>query len=139
MAHVAVEERRYIPWAPAIDGVLRSVDSEIPPVVILIDGEPYHSVNGCWRFRGFDGHSQLVTKILTAAGYPVLRISGDLGEWTEQSSLHAAVCAALKHLSKGTPVAACPLVVNPPTPSRISGERRSCIFHKLQIKTSVSC
>ena len=112
--HVAVEGRRYIPWAPAIDGVLLSADAQIPPVVLLIDGEPYHSVNTCWSFRGFDGHSLLATKILTEAGYPVLRISGQLGEFSERAALESAICSAVKYLSSDTSVEDPRLVVNPP-------------------------
>ena len=99
--NVSVQGGRYIPWAPAIDGVIRSTRRDGPPVVLLIDGEPYHSVNGSWAFRGFDGHSLLVTKILTDAGYPVLRISGDLGEVSERDTLASVVCAALEQVGSG--------------------------------------
>jgi hypothetical protein len=112
--HLSVEEGRYIPWAPAIDGVLRSEDPSVPPVLLLVDGEPYHSVNGCWPFRGFDGHSLLATKILAAAGYPVLRISGQLGEASERATLLSTVRAALAHLASGEPVTESRLVIDAP-------------------------
>lgn len=111
---ISVEGGKYIPWAPAIDGVLRSEDTSIPPVVLLVDGEPYHSVNGQWPFRGFDGHTILATKILTAAGYPVLRISGQLGEASERATLRSTVLAALEHLGNQASVSESRLVIDPP-------------------------
>ena len=112
--HLSVQGGTYIPWAPAIDGVLRSSGDSVPPVVLLVDGEPYHSVNGSWPFRGFDGHSLLVTKILTGAGYPVLRISAQLGEANEREALRSSVCAAIEHLATGAPWNDPHLVVDAP-------------------------
>jgi hypothetical protein len=111
---VSVESDAYIPWAPAIDGVLRVTSSSSPPVVLLVDGEPYHSVNGCWAFRGFDGHSLLATKILSNAGYPVLRLSGQLGEGAERSALCSLVRAALDHVATGTSAEDSRLIIDPP-------------------------
>ncbi len=112
--HLSVQGGTYIPWAPAIDGVLRSSNDSVPPVVLLIDGEPYHSVNGSWPFRGFDGHSLLVTKILTGAGYPVLRISAQLGEASEREALRSSVCDAIEHLATGAPGKDPHLVIDAP-------------------------
>jgi hypothetical protein len=117
----SVESGTYIPWAPAIDGVLRATSSSSPPVVLMVDGEPYHSVNGCWVFRGFDGHSLLATKILTSAGYPVLRISGQLGEAAERSALCSLVDAALDHVATGAPAEDPRLVIDPPDDYREIG------------------
>lgn len=110
---LSVESGTYIPMAPAIDGVVRTTSSTTPPVVLMVDGEPYHSVNGSWLFRGFDGHSRLATKILTNAGYPVLRISGQLGEGTARSALCSVVSAALDHLTTGAPAEDPRLVIDP--------------------------
>lgn len=118
---VSVESGTYIPWAPAIDGVLRASSSYGPPVVLMVDGEPYHSVNGCWRFRGFDGHSLLASKILTNAGYSVLRISGQLGEATERSALCSVVRAALDHAATGASAEDPRLVIDPPDDYRDIG------------------
>jgi len=118
---VSVESGTYIPWAPAIDGVLQATASSSTPVVLMVDGEPYHSVNGCWGLRGFDGHSLLATKILTNAGYPVLRISGQLGEATERSALCSVVRAALDHVATGASAEDPRLVIDPPDDFRDIG------------------
>jgi hypothetical protein len=111
---VSVAQDRYIPWAPAIDGVLYGPQHDVPPVVLLIDGERYHSVNGSWLFRGFDGHSLLATKILVNAGYPVLRISGQFGQDGERSALCSVVTAALDYLAHGEPAKDPRLIIDPP-------------------------
>jgi hypothetical protein len=85
----------------------------MPAVVLLIDGEKYHSVNGLWAFRGFDGQSLLATKILQRAGYPVLRITAQLGSVNEHNALRSAVSAAFDHLADGGEVTDPRLVVDP--------------------------
>jgi hypothetical protein len=85
----------------------------MPAVVLLIDGERYHSVNGLWAFRGFDGQSLLATKILQRAGYPVLRITAQLGSLNEHNALRSAVAAAFDHLADQGEVTDTRLIVDP--------------------------
>jgi hypothetical protein len=110
---ITMRTNHYIPWAPAIDGFLTTTRPGVPAVVLLIDGERYHSVNGMWSFRGFDGQSLLATKIFQHAGYPVLRVSGQLGNLDQHNALRSAVSAAFDHLADGGEVADPRLIVDP--------------------------
>lgn len=110
---LSVQTGRYISWAPAIDGVVTTTRPGVPAIVVLIDGEKYHSVNGLWSFRGFDGHSLLATKIIRRAGYPVLRISGQMGDLSEHDALRSAVSSAIDYLAHGGEVQDPRLVVDP--------------------------
>lgn len=105
---------RFIPWAPAFDGVAVSDRAPHRPIVILVDGESYHSVNGSWAFRGFDGHSLLVSRILTQAGYPVVRIAAQFGEPGLEGALSEAISAVAQYVCDGETPSAQRLVVNPP-------------------------
>lgn len=113
LPEIAMHTNHYIPWAPAIDGFLTTARPGVPAVVLLIDGERYHSVNGLWSFRGFDGQSLLATKIFQHAGYPVLRVSGQLGNLDEHNALRSAVSAAFEHLADGGAVTDPRLIVDP--------------------------
>jgi hypothetical protein len=113
LPEITMRANHFIPWAPAIDGVLTTTRPGVPAVVLLIDGERYHSVNGLWSFRGFDGQSLLATKIFQRAGYPVLRVSGQLGGATEHDDLRSAVVAAFEYLADGGDMTHPHLVVDP--------------------------
>jgi len=105
---------RFIPWAPAFDGVAVSDRAPHRPILILVDGESYHSVNGSWAFRGFDGHTLLVSRILAQAGYPVVRIAAQFGEPGLEGALSEAISAVARYVCDGETPSAERLVVNPP-------------------------
>lgn len=111
---IRVTQDLYLPWAPAVDGVIVCEGFPDTPLLLLIDGESYHSVNGKWSYRGFDGHSSLVTRILTRAGYPVVRVSAHLGEPGLESALSEAVSSIARFLTTGEAPRAPRLVVDPP-------------------------
>lgn len=114
MPGMKVLRDRFIPWAPAFDGVAVSDRAPHRPILILVDGESYHSVNGSWAFRGFDGHSLLASRILAQAGYPVVRIAAQFGEQGLEEALGEAIAAVARYVCDGeTPIAE-RLVVNPP-------------------------
>ena len=113
LTDISMRTNHFIPWAPAIDGFLTTTRPGMPAIVLLIDGEKYHSVNGLWAFRGFDGQSLLATKILQRAGYPVLRITAQLGSLNEHNALRSAVSAAFDHLADQGEVTDTRLIVDP--------------------------
>lgn len=111
---IRVAQDIFIPWAPAIDGVVSSDESPNLAIPLLIDGECYHSVNRSWRFRGFDGHSILAKNIICGGGYPVMRISAQLGEPGMERALHECIEVIVKYLSGKGSLDAERLVVDPP-------------------------
>jgi hypothetical protein len=113
LPEITMHTNHYIPWAPAIDGFLTTTRPGVPAVVLLMDGERYHSVNGLWSFRGFDGQSLLATKIFQHAGHPVLRVAGQLGNLDQHNALRSAVSAAFEHLADGGVVTDPRLIVDP--------------------------
>ena len=70
-------------------------------------------MNNNWMFRGFDGHSLLVTRILTQAGYPVVRIAAQFGEAALESALTEAVSSIARCIATGEFPVADRLVVDP--------------------------
>lgn len=114
MPGVKVFRDRYVPWAPAFDGMLVSDYAQDRPLLLLVDGESFHSVNGTWGGRGFDGHTLLTSRILAEAGYPVVRITAQFGEAGLEGALSDSISDVVRYLFAGTPPTADRLVVDPP-------------------------
>ncbi len=108
---------RFIPEAPSIDGDMKVPDYSGKELVIFFDGQIFHSVNegaeGGWFLRGFDGHTCLVTSFFRGVGYPVLRISEQMGNSGNEGPLCDAVSAARDYLVTGCNSAPDYLVVDP--------------------------
>jgi hypothetical protein len=111
---IRVPQDVFIPWAPAIDGVVVSNGNPHQPVPLLIDGEFYHSVNKSWSFRGFDGHSLLAKNILCRAGHPVIRISAQLGEPGMEKALQDCIVSIVNYLDGTGQLDAERLIVDAP-------------------------
>ena len=114
IAGIKVAQDIFIPWAPAIDGVVVSDETPNLAIPLLIDGECYHSVNRSWRFRGFDGHSILAKNIICGGGYPVIRVSAQLGELGMERALRECIEVIVNYLSGKGSLNAERLVVDPP-------------------------
>jgi hypothetical protein len=59
--------------APTIEGIMYPPGSG-KGCVVFMDSRWFTSVDGAWENRGYKGHTLTVTKMLTAAGWNVLRI-----------------------------------------------------------------
>lgn len=111
---IKVPQDVFIPWAPAVDGVVVSEATPHPPITLLIDGEYYHSVNKSWAFRGFDGHSLLAKNILCRGGHPVIRVSAQLGEPGMEQVLQECILSIVNYLGGKGELHAERLVVDAP-------------------------
>jgi hypothetical protein len=70
LSDISMRTNHFIPWAPAIDGFLTTTRPGMPAVVLLIDGERYHSVNGLWAIH----HAELVRRATKLCECRVLRL-----------------------------------------------------------------
>jgi hypothetical protein len=111
---VTISQDAYISWAPGIDGVLTSSKYPNISIILLVDGEKYHSVNSAWTFRGFDGHSLLTKRILTSKGYAIIRISPQFELEENRDILNESVELILREYSEGHAPSSEVVVTNPP-------------------------
>jgi hypothetical protein len=112
-----------VPGAPAIDAAMRVAGYQGQPLLLFVDGEPFHAVNRRWSERGFDGHTCSVTWNFTHAGYPVLRIPNSFGDKAKHGDLIQAVQAVQRILLGESPEHPHLVEVDPPHDFKPDGSK----------------